>query len=112
MGNNSFEIVEGLNKEEGDESQAMLESILKKSGLNHVVEPLELCEISFHTGWLNHRAGLNTTDRMRKVMTMIYIDKNMTFIVPENKNQQVDWSVSCHGAVVGEVIDTHLNPKV
>ena len=42
-------------------------------------------------------------------MTMIYIDKNMTFIVSENKNQQADWNASCHGAVVGEVIDTHLN---
>jgi hypothetical protein len=30
MGKNSFEFIEGLNKEEGDESQAMLESILKK----------------------------------------------------------------------------------
>jgi hypothetical protein len=30
MGNNSFEIVEGRDKEIGDESQAMLKSILKK----------------------------------------------------------------------------------
>jgi len=37
------------------------------------------------------------------------MDKDMTLKVPENKNQQADWNASCHGAVVGEVIDKHLN---
>lgn len=108
----SFEIVEGRNKEIGDESQAILEDILKKSGFNHVVEPFDLGEISFHMGWLYHRAGPNTTDKMRKVMTMIYLDKDMTLKAPENKNQQADWDAWCPGAVVGEVIDTYLNPVI
>jgi ectoine hydroxylase-related dioxygenase (phytanoyl-CoA dioxygenase family) len=108
----SFEIVDGRDKEIGDESQAILANILKKSGFNHVVEPFDLGEISFHTGWLYHRAGPNTTDKMRKVMTMIYLDKDMTLKAPENKNQQADWDTWCPGAVVGEVIDTHLNPII
>ena len=106
----SFEILDGRNKEISDESQQVLESLLKHAGYNHVVEPFDLGEISFHTGWLYHRAGPNTTDRMRKVMTMIYMDKDMTLKVPENKNQQADWHTWCPGAVVGEVINTPLNP--
>jgi ectoine hydroxylase-related dioxygenase (phytanoyl-CoA dioxygenase family) len=108
----SFEIVEGRDKEIGDESQAVLENLLKSSGFSHVVEAFSLGEVSFHTGWLYHRAGPNATDKMRKVMTMIYMDKDMTLKAPENKNQQADWDAWCPGAVIGEVIDTHLNPII
>ena len=77
-----------------------------------MVEPFEPGEVSFHSGWTFHRAGANTTNRMRQVMTAIYMDKNMRLKEPENKNQQDDWEVWCPGAVVGEVIDTPLNPLV
>jgi hypothetical protein len=49
---------------------------------------------------------------MRKVMTIIYMDKNMKLKNPENKNQINDWNTWCPGAVVGEEIDTPLNPVV
>ena len=32
----------------------------------HIIEPFDAGEISFHSGWVFHRAGANTTDRMRK----------------------------------------------
>lgn len=108
----SFEIVEGRDKEIGDESQVVLENLLKNTGFTHVVEAFELGEVSFHTGWLYHRAGPNTTDKMRKVMTMIYMDKEMILKAPENKNQQADWNAWCPGAVIGEVINTPLNPII
>jgi hypothetical protein len=47
---------------------------------------------------------------MRKVMTIIYMDKNMVLKQPENKNQEADWHTWCTGATVGKVIDTELNP--
>lgn len=108
----SFQIINGRDKEIGDESQAYLDNILRNTGYNHVVEAFDLGEISFHTGWLYHRAGPNTTNTMRKVMTMIYMDKNMKLIAPSNKNQQADWDAWCPGAVIGEVIDTELNPII
>jgi hypothetical protein len=83
---------------------------LKKNQYPHVVEAYSLGEVSFHMGWLYHRAGPNITDKMRKVMTMIYMDKDMKLKAPENKNQQRDWDTWCPGAVVGEQIDTPLNP--
>ena len=47
---------------------------------------------------------------MRKVMTVIYMDKNMKLKAPENKNQQNDWDTWCPGAIIGETVDTPLNP--
>jgi hypothetical protein len=57
-----------------------------------------------------HRAGANTTNDMRKVMTVIYMDKDMVLKNPDNKNQINDWNTWCPGATIGEVIDTPLNP--
>ena len=108
----SFKITEGRDKEIGDESQAYLDNILRNTGFDHIVEAFELGEVSFHTGWLYHRAGPNTTNQMRKVMTMIYMDKDMKLKAPENKNQQADWDAWCPGATIGEVIDTEMNPII
>lgn len=108
----SFKITEGRDKEIGDESQAYLDNILRNTGFDHIVEAFGLGEVSFHTGWLYHRAGPNTTNQMRKVMTMIYMDKDMKLKAPENKNQQADWDAWCPGATIGEVIDTEMNPVI
>jgi ectoine hydroxylase-related dioxygenase (phytanoyl-CoA dioxygenase family) len=108
----SASLKEGRDKEIGDESQSFLNTLLMNSGHKHVVEPFSLGEVSFHTGWTYHRAGPNVTDRMRKVMTMIYMDKDMRLQAPLNKNQQADWDAWCPGAKVGELIDTPANPIV
>jgi hypothetical protein len=80
------------------------------TNFQHVIEAFDLGEVSFHSGWVFHRAGANTTNEMRKVMTVIYMDKNMLLKNPENKNQINDWNTWCPGATIGEVIDTALNP--
>jgi len=106
----SFKLTDGRNKEIGDESQDFLESTLKAKQFPHIIEPYGIGEVSFHMGWLYHRAGPNITNKMRKVMTMIYMDKDMKLKTPENKNQQNDWDTWCPGAVIGEKICTELNP--
>ena len=106
----SFKLTTGRDKEIGDESQQILKETLAREGFEHVVEPFEVGEISFHKGWLFHRAGANNTDKMRSVMTMIYMDKNMVLKQPENKNQVVDWETWCPGAEIGKQIDTPINP--
>ena len=106
----SFKLTAGRDKEIGDESQQMLNETLDKEGFKHVIEPFEIGEVSFHRGWLFHRAGANNTDKMRGVMTMIYMDKDMILKQPENKNQLVDWETWCPGAEVGKQIDTPINP--
>jgi hypothetical protein len=66
--------------------------------------------VSFHPGWVFHRAGPNRSDQMRQVMTVIYMDQDMRLKTPENPNQQQDWDTWCPGATVGEVIDSPINP--
>lgn len=108
----SHQIVAGRDLKIGDESEEILSKKLRVTDFEHVVEPFDLGEVSFHSGWVFHRAGPNTTDQMRKVMTIIYMDKDMILKEPENENQINDWNAWCPGARVGKAIDTPLNPVI
>jgi ectoine hydroxylase-related dioxygenase (phytanoyl-CoA dioxygenase family) len=106
----SHQIVEGRDLKISDDSEKLIAEKLRVTDFQHVIEPFDLGEVSFHSGWVFHRAGANITDQMRKVMTIIYMDKNMVLQKPENKNQENDWHTWCTGATIGEIIDTELNP--
>lgn len=108
----SHQIGEGRDLEISDESEAVIQQRLRVTDFKHVIEAFDLGEVSFHSGWVFHRAGANTTSQMRKVMTIIYMDKDMVLKNPDNKNQINDWKTWCPGAKVGEVIDTPLNPII
>ncbi len=103
-------IVEGRELAIGDESEKLINQKLRVTDFKHVIEPFDAGEISFHSGWIFHRAGANSTDEMRKVMTIIYMDKDMKLKEPENANQINDWNTWCPGAKPGEIINTPLNP--
>ena len=106
----SHRIVEGRNLEISDESEQQIEQKLRVTDFKHVIESFDVGEISFHSGWVFHRAGANSTSQMRKVMTIIYMDRDMRLKSPENQNQINDWNTWCPGAIIGEVIDSPLNP--
>ena len=108
----SHVIVEGRELEIGDQSEAVMQKKLRVTDFEHVIEPFDIGEISFHSGWVFHRAGANTTQDMRKVMTIIYMDKDMLLKQPDNANQENDWKTWCPGAQIGEIIDTPLNPVI
>jgi ectoine hydroxylase-related dioxygenase (phytanoyl-CoA dioxygenase family) len=108
----SHQIVEGRDLEIGDESERLIQQKLKVTNYNHVIEAFDLGEVSFHSGWVFHRAGANTTNQMRKVMTVIFMDKDMVLKNPENKNQINDWNTWCPGATIGEVINSPINPII
>lgn len=106
----SHTIVEGRELEIGDESEALIQKRLRVTDFEHIIEPFDVGEISFHSGWIFHRAGANLTNEMRKVMTIIFMDKDMLLKAPDNANQENDWHTWCPGATIGDVIDTPLNP--
>jgi ectoine hydroxylase-related dioxygenase (phytanoyl-CoA dioxygenase family) len=108
----SHVIVEGRELAIGDDSEVIIQKKLRVTDFKHVIESFDLGEVSFHSGWVFHRAGANATQSMRKVMTVIYMDKSMVLQEPENENQVNDWNTWCPGAVIGEVIDTPLNPVI
>lgn len=106
----SQKITEGRNLSISDESERTIGNHLKINDFDHIIEPFDIGEVSFHSGWIFHRAGANTTNKMRKVMTIIYMDKNMRLKKPINEGQQNDWITWCPGAIIDEIIDTPLNP--
>jgi ectoine hydroxylase-related dioxygenase (phytanoyl-CoA dioxygenase family) len=106
----SHQIVEGRDLEIGDESETLIQQKLRVTDFKHVIEPFDAGEVSFHSGWVFHRAGANTTNSVRKVMTMIYMDKDMRLKAPENKNQLNDLNTWCPGAKPGEIVNTPINP--
>ena len=108
----SHAIVEGRELEIGDESEEKIQNTLRVTDFKHIIEAFDIGEISFHSGWIFHRAGANSTDQMRKVMTVIYMDKDMVLKAPDNANQENDWKTWCPGAQIGAVIQTPLNELI
>lgn len=100
----------GRDIEISDESEQLIRAAIKGHGILEVQEPFDLGEVSFHYGWNLHRAGPNTTDRPRKVHTVIYMDKGMRLAEPGNQNQRNDWARWTPGTKIGEVMADALNP--
>lgn len=93
-----------------DESERQIADALEAAKLPLESGPFELGEVSFHSGWTFHRAGSNTTDQPRAVMTVIYIEDGIRLAQPTNQNQIGDWNTWMAGTKVGEVVATELNP--
>ncbi len=106
----SHQLVEGRELAISDESEAVIQQKLRVTDFEHVIEAFDIGEVSFHSGWVFHRAGANTTKDVRKVMTVIFMDRDMKLKNPENSNQIHDWNTWCPGAMIGEVIDGPTNP--
>ena len=91
-----------------DESEKKLGDVLRGHPLDD--SAFDLGEVSFHGGWLFHRAGANTSTTPREVMTIIYMDEDMRLIEPKTKAHRADHETWCPGARPGEIIDSPLNP--
>jgi hypothetical protein len=103
-------IVAGRELSISDESEKEIAKNLKINDFKHVVEPYDLGEVSFHSGWVFHRAGANLSGQMRKVMTIIYMDESMKAVEPTNENQANDLATWCPSVKPGDIINSELNP--
>ncbi len=106
----SHRVEEGRDLAIGDQSERILQEKLRVTDFPHVIEAFDAGEVSFHSGWVFHRAGANSTEAVRKVMTIIYVDKDMRVTPPINKHQQNDLDTWMPGSQIGEVVDSPLNP--
>jgi len=66
--------------------------------------------VSYHLGWNYHRAGPNTSDKPRKVMTIIYIDQDMRVIEPRHNAHKSDLREWLPGLKPGDLAASPLNP--
>jgi ectoine hydroxylase-related dioxygenase (phytanoyl-CoA dioxygenase family) len=107
-GSHRFEY--GRNLPISDESEAALQRAVSAQGFPVDEAPYALGDASFHLGWTFHRAGQNFSDVPRRVMTVIYIDADITISEPTNDAQRSDLAICMPGAQVGETPDTELNP--
>ena len=98
----------GRNLEISDESELTLKQALEELPLEDSLYGLG--DVSFHSGWTFHRAGANSTDRPREVMTVIYMDENIHVIPPQHKNHIVDLERWAPGLQPGDVLSSPLNP--
>ncbi len=67
-------------------------------------------DATFHSGITLHRAPGNPTDRVRAVMTVIYIADGEKAQTPANENQKDDLANWLPGLNPGDLIDSPLNP--
>lgn len=93
-----------------DESEARLKVDLAEANFPTVVEPFKLGDVSFHTGWTFHRAGANMSGSPRAVMTVIYMDEDITVLEPTNDVHAREVDNWMPGTGVGEVPASPLNP--
>lgn len=100
----------GRDLEISDESEMTLKQALNSFNLEE--SAFDLGEVSFHAGWTFHRAGANTTDRPREVMTIIYMDEDIRLVAPKNKNQIADTERWCPGVQLGDVVASSFNPVI
>ncbi|MBU1821377.1 MAG: phytanoyl-CoA dioxygenase family protein, partial [Bacteroidetes bacterium] len=98
----------GRDLEISDESEAHMATQLTQFTLNEA--PFDLGEVSFHAGWLFHRAGANRSQTARKVMTMIYMDKDQTITAPKNTFQEADWRTWLNCKEISTTPNSPLNP--
>jgi ectoine hydroxylase-related dioxygenase (phytanoyl-CoA dioxygenase family) len=100
----------GRDKEISDESESILADALKQFTLHET--PFDLGEVSYHSGWTYHRAGSNVSGKARKVMTMIYMDKDIRIVQPTSSQRTNDWNTWLDSKPVGSVADGKLNPII
>jgi ectoine hydroxylase-related dioxygenase (phytanoyl-CoA dioxygenase family) len=108
IGSHNVEIGRGVGI--SDESERMMAKAL--AALPTDEGPFDLGEVSFHAGWTFHRAGGNSTDVMRRVMTVIYIADDMRVAEPKYDSQRSDLEAWFPGLKPGDLAASRLNPVI
>jgi ectoine hydroxylase-related dioxygenase (phytanoyl-CoA dioxygenase family) len=93
-----------------DNSESMIQEAMERERFPYVQEPYALGDVSFHYGLTFHRAPSNLSDRPRRVMTVIYMDRDIKVTEPINEDQRGDLEGWLAGARIGESPDGPLNP--
>ncbi|MFW5830030.1 MAG: phytanoyl-CoA dioxygenase family protein [Planctomycetota bacterium] len=93
-----------------EDSERLIGEALTLKQLPTACAPFALGDVSFHSGWTFHRAGGNDSQRMRSVMTVIYIADGVRLKTLPRQQKEADHY--CPGIAEGEVIASPLNPII
>ena len=94
----------------GDDSERLIQEAMERERFPYVQQPFALGDVSYHYGSTFHRAPANLGDRPRRVMTVIYMDRDIKVAEPINESQRGDLEGWLPGARIGESPDGPLNP--
>jgi len=94
-----------------DASEDSLAALVEDKALAcHTYETVRAGDATFHAGWTLHSAGPNPTDRVRPVMTVIYMADGMRAVEPANEQQGFDLRLWLAPTRPGELIQGDRNP--
>ena len=101
------------NIEISDESEIFLGNFVQEKGYPVTrAETMNAGDATFHSGWTLHAAAGNYSDKMREVMTIIYVADGARVAEPQNPNQENDRQRWLMGKAPGQLIDSALNPII
>ncbi len=106
----SHRVEAGRDLEISDESEKKIQQMLSERNLPMDDDRFDLGEVSYHYGWTYHRAGPNTTEKPRAVMTIIYVEDGIRIAPHTNRAHPADMRTWMPGSKVDDEVATHLNP--
>jgi len=96
-----------------DQSEAYFEGFIKGKGYNvRTSGPMSAGDATFHNGITFHKAPGNPTDRVRAVMTVIYMADGLTVQEPANGPQEGDLKNWLPGLKPGDLAASEINPLI
>ena len=96
-----------------DASEAHFDALIAERGFALAEpRPMRAGDATFHSGWTVHKAGGNTTETMRAVMTVIYFADGLAVREPTNPSQENDLRTWLPGLRPGDLAVTSANPAV
>src|ERR1700743_617230 len=96
-----------------DESESAFDDYVKKEQFPiSRAKTMKAGDATFHRGFTIHNAPGNNSDKMREVMTIIYVADGAKVAEPKNNWQINDHAKWLMNKPVGEIIDSELNPRI
>jgi ectoine hydroxylase-related dioxygenase (phytanoyl-CoA dioxygenase family) len=96
-----------------DESNRTLAAYIESKGLTAVnYGAMKAGDATFHAGWTLHSAPNNPTDKMREVMTIIYIADDSIIAEPDSNARKNDLKEWFPGLKPGDLAASPINPLV
>jgi len=102
-----------FNHEISDESESVFDNYVKKKNFPiSRAQTMKAGDATWHRGFTIHNAPGNNSDKLREVMTIIYMADGARITPYANNWQKSDHSKWLMDKPIGELIDSELNPKL
>src|ERR1700744_2036398 len=110
---NSFDKGAIFNHEISDESETAFDEYVKEKKFPITrAQTMKAGDATWHRGFTIHQAPGNNSDKMREVMTVIYMADGARISDYKNEWQKSDHHKWLMDKPIGELIDSELNPRL